>query len=202
MKKSSKSGVDRRRRRLNQFILCVLSALVWVGSPPTDARADIIYTWHEDDGQNVTGSLEVLNSAQPAGQITASNVVSFAWTDPYGAYNKADMLLYTNFPIPISTTTAEFTAPNNSALGIDAGNGLQYVNVQASVPTTTPSSMQWYEALPASTPDGFGHWTISQTSTIPEPSTITMALIALATGLGCTLVSRRGTGFKRVNATE
>ncbi len=79
------SGDARRQIRLFRLTLFVLSALVGVGFQPAIALAgSITYTWVEDDGQNVTGSLVVSGGAQTAGAISFSDVVSFNWSDPLG----------------------------------------------------------------------------------------------------------------------
>ena len=40
----------------------------------------LVYTWHETDGQSVTGSLVASSSALAAQQITFSDVISFEFT--------------------------------------------------------------------------------------------------------------------------
>ncbi len=54
--------------------LFLLSGAVFA---PRAAKADITYTWHEDDGQSITGSMTVKSAVQAAGQIQISDVTSF-----------------------------------------------------------------------------------------------------------------------------
>jgi hypothetical protein len=67
----------------------------------------ITYTWHEDDGQLVSGQLLVNSSARAAGQITPSDISSFSWTGLFDTYTAAPPL-FPN-PLPISTLDAGFT---------------------------------------------------------------------------------------------
>ena len=55
----------------------MLAGLAFV---PRGAKADITYTWHEDDGLSVTGSFVVSSMAQTAGQIINQYVNSFTFT--------------------------------------------------------------------------------------------------------------------------
>ena len=63
-------------------IIVTLFLLSGAAIAPRAAKADITYTWTEDDGQSVTGSMTVQSAAQAAGKIQLSDVISFHFTVP------------------------------------------------------------------------------------------------------------------------
>ena len=100
----------------SERFLAVVTFWMCLFMTTTPSRADIVYLWVETDGQSVSGSLDVLSSAQPAGMINLSDVVSFSFTTPSpSSYTAAD-LVASSFPISISTSTALFSGPSGSVL--------------------------------------------------------------------------------------
>ncbi len=63
-----------------------LSVLSWLPglalTTPSAHAGNILYTWVEDDSLKYSGSLLVKGTAQAAGQITASDIISFTFTTP------------------------------------------------------------------------------------------------------------------------
>ena len=90
--------------------LFLLSGAVFA---PRAAKADITYTWIEDDGQNITGSMTVqFLAVQAAGQIQFSDVTLFNFNFdkvPEGSFPSSS-LTTNNFPLPISPLDASPTA--------------------------------------------------------------------------------------------
>jgi hypothetical protein len=91
--------------------MVVATSLLLFVVPSTPSRADISYLWHETDGQFVSGTLDVLSSAQPAGMINQSDVVSFSFSTPYPSSYATSDLVASSFPISISKITAKFDNP-------------------------------------------------------------------------------------------
>src|SRR5262245_18137083 len=102
--------------------LSVVAALISIPLSCMPGMADtIIYTWIEDDGQAVAGQLVVNSSAQAAGQITASDIISFSWTGLHDTYNATPPLIPD--PLPISTLDAGFAGSPPAHLGNVVGLG-------------------------------------------------------------------------------
>jgi hypothetical protein len=159
---------------INPLAVSVLAALLWAGCHPMAARANVIYTWVEDDGQQVTGNLAVLGTAQPAGQINFADVVSFNWHDPHTSYTTPNLDAGGLWPIAINTLTAAFTGASSQ---LDAIQSANVVVIQANVNYATPSAESWrYPTGPAEL-TGVGHWTISG---VPEPGGVGLMGIAAA----------------------
>jgi hypothetical protein len=155
---------------------------------PRAATADITYTWHEDDGLNVTGQLDVNSAAQAAGQIQLSDVLSFDFSVPIGTFTLSD--LNSGFPLPISTLDAAptgspgFTAVNTSGsfAEISFDNGWQTPSGEAVSFRTATGSFQ----------SGHGHWTITGAAvTVPEPSTAAVAVFGAVCGIAYAWARRR-----------
>jgi hypothetical protein len=151
------------------------------------AQADVVYTWHETDRQNVTGSLSVGFAALANGQITLNDVTAFSFSVPMTTYVRADLVGQSFvFPaITIDKTTGAFTSTVAAAI-----QAMHAANNDRIVVTTTASSMMmngngnWADTLnnPAT---GTGFWTV----TVPEPSTLVLGVIA-ACGLAPVLYQR------------
>lgn len=177
--------------------LLLLSAIAFA---PRAARADLIYTWHEDDGQDVTGQLILKNSAQAAGGFGLSDIISFTFTaalavEPF-SLNK-DSLFDGYFPMPLSTVTAIPTASNSF---FDAGGSVypQYdesMSVDFNNLFGASGSQQWRRYTPVLliNQNGFGHWTLFDTTAVaavPEPGSLTLVGLGAA-GLAAGALRRR-----------
>jgi hypothetical protein len=181
---TGKINISPRQIRLVPIAMSVLSALVCVAHQPAPAVAgNITYTWVEDDGAPVTGSLVVTDAALTAGEITLSNLVSFSWIDPIATYTAANI---SSLALDISPTTGGFTQLGVATFDAIA-SGSELI-VEADHRWDVPGGQTFVEVTPFFT--GTGHWEISGVS-VPEPSTFTMALITIACGFGGALASRQ-----------
>lgn len=146
---------------------------------PLTAKADITYTWNEDDGKSVTGSMTVLSAAQVAGQITFSDVTSFTFTTTIDTYTSANMSPFT-FPLPISPTDA---APTSSTSQIILSNPANATFIDFDTNWSTISGEAWFEEMNFGSrlDAGDGHWTIS--GAVPEPSTAILAVVGAVSGM-------------------
>lgn len=159
------------------FTLFMLAGFVLA---PRAANADFIYNWHEDDTQTVIAQLVVKNDAQVAGQITLPDVTSFTFTGPgsFGPNSFTTPDLVGVFPIPISTVDA---SPSSPASFLNAFSPAKELIIDLNSSYATPFSQRW-SVLPTFD-SGLGHWSISQTSPVPEPSTAVVAAVAAVCGL-------------------
>ena len=174
------------------------SALVVVGSAvlPSVSGADIVYTWHEDDGQNVTGSFDVKSTTLSAGEIDQSDVVSFSFIGTFSSdsfnFVAAD-IDYITYPLSISKTTG-IPTDSSSRIIIDDPMYGQYdgeATVDFNSSLTTASSQKWERSVSAIgiEQNGVGHWTVALS--VPEPSSIVLAGIGAAGVALAALRSRR-----------
>jgi hypothetical protein len=158
-------------------------------SPP--AKADMIYTWHEDDGQDVTGSLTVLSAAQATGSITLADVVSFTFDTPAvpslgypPAHFTTSDLDPTTFPLSISTLDASPTLAGQS-FGTPTPLRADVFNVAFDTNWSVSGGERLFFANGAGFTTGDGHWTITGASSpTPEPSTLTLLGIGAVCSLG------------------
>ncbi len=166
--------------------LFLLSGAVFA---PRAAKADITYTWHEDDGQSITGSMTVKSAVQAAGQIQISDVTSFNFNFdivPEGSFPSSS-LTSNNLPLPISPLDASPTAtPTTDTSLIAEKPGETFImSVYFDANWNTLSG----EVIVADStkPDlGAGHWIItgaSPAAAVPEPSTAVVAGIGVVCGL-------------------
>jgi hypothetical protein len=101
--------------KTSRWTLVTLLLLTGAALAPGVADAgSITYTWHEDDGQNVTGQLIVSDLALFAGQITQPDVIAFAFDTPFESFTQAVLFVPT---IPIDMTTGAPTAPHSGLVG-------------------------------------------------------------------------------------
>ena len=149
--------------------LCTLFMLVGLILAPRPATAgNITYTWVEDDKQTVTASFVVKGTAQAAGSIKFSDVVSYSFSNPKLTltFTTKDLSDF-DFPMSISKTDA---GPTNTGASILNSDNVD--NVQLLQDFDSRWSMKEGERWRSpSGGEGFGHWTISGAST-PEPSSL------------------------------
>jgi hypothetical protein len=137
------------------------------------AKADLIYTWVEDDGQNVSGSLDVSSIALTNGTLNNNDVIAFSWSDPSATYGTADLAPFSE-GIPISMINGAFT---------DSTSFPRSVNGQLEIPATAGSMVSGGGDWSDGEASGVGHWTVAITS-VPEPSALLLSGIAGVVGLG------------------
>jgi PEP-CTERM motif len=162
--------------RIRRIVLAGLG-LVCLAAP---ARADLIYTWNEDDGQAVTGSLDVNSVALTNGVIQNADVIAFSWSDPFASYGTSDLAPFTE-GIPISTINGSFTDNTSFPRSVD-GN----LVIPATAGSMSPGGGFWGDGDIG----GTGHWTVA-ISSVPEPSTLLLSVIAGVVGLGAWARRRR-----------
>ena len=166
--------------------------LAGVALVPPAARAEITYTWHEDDFQPASGQLQVTNAAQAAGLITDADITAFSFTAPVAPgglqasiqFNMAEVTPRTG--IPISPSDAAPTG-TDTILGANVVTPSEYLLL---LPLDTKWNVQNGEPWAAQGSDqpegsGSGHWEIAvgAVQPVPEPSTAVLAGIAAVCGL-------------------
>ena len=186
-------AVDRPdRRHATALVHCtfgILFMLLGLSLAPRPATAgNIIYTWVEDDAQKVTASFEVKGTAQAAGSIKFTDVVSYSFSNPKLnlTFTTKDLINF-DFPISISKTTAGPTTTEASILNSENAANVQVLQDFDSK-WSTKEGETWRSP---SGGDGVGHWTISGAST-PEPSSLVLAATAAIVGLLYGWRSHRG----------
>ncbi len=150
---------------------------------PSRARADITYTWVEDDGYNVSCKLVVNSAAQTNGQITLSDVVSFSFSTPQASWTSLDELDPSTIPISMSNAAPTGTDDSLVTKSAEVGGMTYFASISldeywnASFGELAVVTKIGGELTPYS-----GHWTISgasapPTSSAPEPSTAVVASV-------------------------
>ena len=188
-----------RRSRLLSSGMCLTVLAFWVlqFSTSSAAKADISYLWHETDGQAVSGIMDVLSSAQLAGKINQSDVVSFSFSTPYPSSYATSDLVAASFPISISKFTAKFDDPLASPLEATYTDAAFNIHLlQTGVELGANSSPPGGYALEFI--DGVqklgaqGYWSVTGASVlpgVPEPNTLIVGVISgfcgLIYGLAC-----------------
>jgi hypothetical protein len=160
--------------------LCTLMMLVGLVLVPRPATAgNITYTWVEDDSQKVTASFVVKGTAQAAGSIKFTDVVSYSFSNPtlnltFTTKNLIDF----DFPMSISKFTAGPTTVGASILNSENAANAQVLQDFDSK-WSTKEGEEWRSTAGG---PGVGHWTISGAST-PEPSSLVLAATAAVVGV-------------------
>lgn len=178
------------------LILFALPVLAGLALPVRSASANLVYTWHETDNQNVTGTLEVSDAVLKNGAITLNDVISFSFSVPATTYAKAGLVAQSFvFPaITVDMTTGAFTSGVAASLQAtnNANNDRLIVTVNAASMTRNGGG-NWSDALnkPAT---GAGYWTVA--ILVPEPSTLVLGGIAAAFGISQFLYRKRETRRK------
>ncbi len=170
--------------RVFSSVLAALALFATSTATPTPARADIVYTWHEDDALAITGYMTVRQSAQAAGMITLSDFIGFAFNTPYGSFSLSEFVPSEfDYNLPISPLDAGFTAPPPGPQRFGAADNsipvalVFTVDAQWFVPNGE-ASFVGHNA--ADTLVGAGHWSIRGANSVPEPPTLSLALLSMA----------------------
>ena len=130
--------------------------------------ANLLYTWHEIDGQNVTGSIQVSSRALAAQQIQLSDVISFTFS--VGSYTfTAAGLNAPDFPIPILAPSGSFSTmvaknPGNTFNEVLNRGTPQIVSLELrdNAESMAYSGERWLLQSFAGPPVvGIGYWTVS-----------------------------------------
>jgi hypothetical protein len=159
-------------------------------SPP--ARADIVYTWHETDGQNVTGSLDVSSQALVTSSISFSDIESFSFITPTQSFSQ---LLNTFIPpVPIGSSGV-VTAPEFQLASPESANLILQFDAQS----FNPQSPIFWDNMPLG--DGQGFWSVTN-SVVPEPSSILPLSIGAVSGIACCQVRQRRAQRRRPSADQ
>jgi hypothetical protein len=169
------SACEGARARALTAILLRHSLLVLVLAITPAAQADIVYTWHETDGQAVTGSLDVLPIALTNGAISFADVKSFTFTIPGAEFTTLQTGV---FPIAIDSNgvpTGSF--PDVTLTDIGANLMVDFSN--ASFQSSTSSG--WSAHDPGG--GGGGFWSVSLPAVVPEPSTQILFFIGAVSGV-------------------
>ena len=127
----------------------------------------LVYTWHETDGQSVTGSLVASSSALAAQQITFSDVISFEFT--VGSYTiTAANLDQQDFPIAIAAPLGYFSEEHpHAGLNAELNPGSSFpiaFGVGDNADSNSPNPLAesgWELFAPAGRLAGSGYWTVS-----------------------------------------
>ncbi len=165
-------------------------------------RANIVYLWVETDHQAVAGVLDVLSSAQPAGMINLSDVVSFTFTTPSSSYATADLVAST-FPISISTSTALFNDPlagPMEATYVDAALNTHLLesDVALGANSSPPGGFALDFVNGFQTLGGQGYWSLTgQSVGIPEPTSLILGGFSILCGTVCAMVRKRRANRRR-----
>jgi len=177
-------GVVPTRTLLLSVALVAMFALA-----PRQSRAELIYTWHEDDGQGVAGSLTVASGAQQAGVIHLTDVLDFSF-----CINSLGFTFVTSdipfFQVSISTTTA---IPTSYPYLLSAWGPNSEINILFDEASFNPGYGEWdlAQITPVQFYQGVGHWTVTS---VPEPSTLYMAGLAAVCSIAyCAASKRRAT---------
>lgn len=164
---------------------------------PGNARADISYTWHEDDAESVQINLNVLSATQAAGRINFADITSatlvlsyyppsFASTEKYSKAN-----LDPSLSLGISSVDA---SPVSGAIGLSPlSDRTLFVAFDRGWNTIGGESLVYGTIDFSALIIGHGHWTIGGTA-VPEPSS------AILTTLGS--VTSILLGFRRLRRSQ
>jgi hypothetical protein len=193
-------SVNILKRSSQSIALIATLALV----PCTSRAGSIIYTWHEDDGQNVSGSFIVSSEALQDGLIQFADLqsFSFAGVTQVGYTFEGFVGFATAFPIPISSADGVPTSNTNLFDNLGFGNGIGVsLTVTFNPESFTHDGGEWiyaqyspFGAGPIAT--GIGHWTAA---VVPEPSSLVSAGLACVCGIAYGAARKRGAARKCSN---
>jgi hypothetical protein len=157
-------------------IFLALFLLAGASFATRSAKADITYTWDYDSGSVYAGSMTVKGSAQSAGEIQLTDVLTFSFTTPEGSITQPSQLIGSDFPLRISSTDA---SPTPTAQEMEAQAGTLSFNVEFDKDWSMPKYENAFDSTGSSGHFGQGHWTITGAtiSSVPEPSSAVLAAI-------------------------
>jgi hypothetical protein len=172
---------------LKRSILLILPLLVLAIAPGPSRAGNIVYTWHETDGQSVSGSLSVSDTALTTLVIDSTDVVSTSFSTPHFSSNSLSPFS----PITIGssgipTAGGEFDESTNTLL-------VPFSSGTFTPPSSPPSGEStWQVAIDlAHIYHGVGYWTVSGASAVPEPSSGLLAAIGALSGIAYARFGKR-----------
>ena len=172
---------------LGRFTICALFTLAGFLLARDAGAGNITYTWHEDDGKDVVGSLVVPGSAQTNGVINFTDVISFNFSSvAIGFSFDTSTLTSEFFPISISMETAiplpsDVTDLVASISPTPSTAEVVRVSFDQILELQSEERFDYFPANDGALSQGSGHWSISFSS-VPEPSTLVLAGFG---ALGC-----------------
>ena len=165
---------------LRRFGLAV-AVLVLLAGAAGQARAGLIYTWHEDDSQQgVSGQIDVLATAQAAGQITLQDIQSFSFSTAGLNFNTTARQSWNQRQLPypdrprhrgILRPPPEFFGPLTATPPSPPGSIFPNIRVSASADSMNSGGGIWgLVTAPNVISSGQGHWLVSAPPRQPSPS--------------------------------
>jgi hypothetical protein len=130
------------------------------------ANANLVYTWHETDGQDVVGSMKVKRAALAAHKIPFADLVSFSFSVPFfGATEtfKKSAIERQTFPIPISKPAGKFNSPFATE-GPGASIGVLQIIIPANALSNGAPGSSWQVGEHAGDHreiEGVGYWSVA-----------------------------------------
>jgi len=178
---------QRRVVATRKLLLSVALIVVFAVAPRQLRAGNLVYTWHEGDGQVVNASLTVASGAQQAGAIQFDNVLNFSFSIPSlgVSFLTSDLQDTILFPIPIDTSTAIPTEPIGPSLlantpGAAADLILEFDEQSFSPPHFVGAWVLSSASVGGASGAGYGDWTVSS---LPEPSSLLLAVMAGVCGI-------------------
>jgi len=190
-------------------ITITLLLLAGVAIAPQAAKADITYTWVSDSrdpegGPTLSGSFTVQSAAQTAGQITLADVISYSFTTGQDlgdsllnglTYTGNSALYGAYFPLPISPTTAAPTESETFMSTPYSDPGPYTLSIAFDLNWNQPFGESYDEYVAQGTAVieyiGYGHWTITEQTLVPEPNSAILAAFGAAAVIAYRLVRKR-----------
>jgi hypothetical protein len=123
-----------------------------------------LYTWHELDGQNVNGTIEVNSTALAAQQIQLSDVISFSFSADGYSFATAGLNAY-YFPIAIFPPTGAFEDLNRFAKFLDdldlASSNDVTLTLSVDGQSMSSGGAPWTIVNAGQPLQGVGNWTVA-----------------------------------------
>ena len=157
---------------------------------PLVPAGSVTYTWIEDDSTIATGSLTVSTPLTKPGQLTLpTDATAFSFTvgplggagdfglaDLFGEHPQVNALYQPSGQLEVDDGPNSVQAFNSSQ---------QVLFVEMDDNWAIPGGEDWQAGVDGSLFSGVGHWSITVSASVPEPSSAVLALIAVAGGLAC-----------------
>ena len=118
------------------------------------ANSNLVYTWHETDGQDVVGSMKVKRATLAAHKIPFADLVSFSFSIPFLGTTetfKKSAIERQTFPIPISKGTGNFKSPYATE-GPGAAIGVLSIIIPANALSMGAPGSTWEAGEPTARP--------------------------------------------------